>query len=93
MKFTVHYESDSELCQKLRTILARKEPPAERITVGELARRTGLNLSNLSTKLRRPDCPHFVSHRGKKRILTLEPNEQLIAYLQPDPRKRRHDHD
>lgn len=88
MKFTVHYENDAELCQKLRSILARKEPPAERITVGELARRTGLKLTNLSTKLRRPDCPHFVSYRGKKRILTLEPNDALIAYLKTRPIRR-----
>lgn len=85
MKFTLQYENDAELCQKLRSILLRKEPPAERISVGELARRTGLNLTNLSTKLRRPDCPHFVSHRGKKRILWLEPNDALMRFLTNAP--------
>lgn len=86
MKFTLDYADNAELIGKLKIIAHRfgyrmERAFTERITVGELARRTGRNLSNVSTRIRSKHCPPFVFGVGRRKILWLEPNDQLISFL------------
>lgn len=87
----ISHSSEDELDRKLTVIMQRRgfhveKAAAERITVGELARRVGRNLTNVSTMLRQSDCPSFVHNKGKRRILWLEPNERLMTHLTPTPK-------
>jgi len=90
MKFTLTYSDNAELCAKLKSIAARfgyrmeKLDPG-RLTVGELARLVHRPVSTVTRSLQRPSCPEFVSKRGKRRILWIEPNDRLISYLQNPP--------
>lgn len=82
----ISYDNANEMREKLCTAVRRlgyHVTPAlpERITVGELARRVGRELSTVSMSLRRKSCPPFESLRGKKQILWLEPTEKLMTYL------------
>lgn len=80
------YADEAELDGKLKAIMHRRgfvvAPAApERITVGELARRLGRNISNVSTQLRSKHCPPFESGMGKRRIVWLIPNDRLLSFL------------
>jgi hypothetical protein len=78
----------ADLVRKLRVILGRlgyrveAENPV-RMTVGELAKMLHRPVSTVSRSFKRPSCPPFVCQRGKRRILWLEPNDRLLAYLTP----------
>ncbi len=85
-KLTIHYADEHEKTRKLLAIVTAlgyvvTAAPAERITVGELARRLRRPISTVSMSLRRPSCPPFVGKQGVKRIVWLEPNPRLLAFL------------
>lgn len=96
MKFTLQYEDNAEMVAKLKVVLARfgyrvEQANPIRMSVGELAKSLRRNLSNVSTQLRSPHCPPFVSAKGKRRILWLEVNDQLVSFLQNTTKGQRHD--
>ena len=80
------HQTEDELIRKLTATLNKlgyvvtKASP-ERITVGALAKLVNRNVTNVRTRLRSPHCPPFVHAKGKCRILWLELNEPLLAYL------------
>lgn len=80
-KLTISYSSEAERLAKLKSVVARLDPPPERISVGELARRTGRRVSTVSRALRRPSCPGFIGKQGKRRLLWIEPTTALLAWL------------
>ncbi len=61
--------------------LTAKEPAPERLTVGELSRRVGRRVSCVSRALRAPSCPDYVGKQGLRRLLWVEVNTGLLAYL------------
>lgn len=92
----IQYEDEAEKVAKLRSILGRLGYRSElanpqRLTVGELAKMLGRNMSNVSTQLRSKHCPPFVSAKGKKRILWLEPNDDLLSFLANSTKGQRND--
>lgn len=92
----LNYRDEADLDEKLKIILECRgyivfTATKERISVRELARRVGKNLSNVSTRLRSPHCPAFVCAMGKKRILWLEPNERLLSFLRNSTTGQRND--
>lgn len=92
----IQYEDEQEKVRKLRAVLARLGYRSElanpiRMTVGELARSLGRNVSNVSTQLRRKHCPPYVSGKGKRKILWIEPNDDLLSYLTHNTPGRRTD--
>lgn len=93
----ISYTDEAEKVAKLRSILGRLGYRSElanpgRVTVGELAKLVHRNLSNISTRLRSPHCPPYVSARGKRRILWIEPNDALLSYLTNNTPGHRNDH-
>lgn len=82
----ISHTDTADLVAKCKVILGRlgyrveKSGPC-RLTVGELAKLVHRNTSNVSTRLRSPHCPPYVSAKGKRRILWLEPNERLLSFL------------
>lgn len=82
----IDYEDETERDKKLISImqsLGYVVTPAhpERITIGELARRTQRRVSTVSRALRRPSCPPYVGKQGIRRIVWIEPNAKLLAFL------------
>lgn len=82
----ISYSDEHERTRKLLAIVERlgyvvTAAPAERITVGELAGRVQRPLSTVSRALRRASCPDFVGKQGMKRIVWIEPNAKLLAFL------------
>lgn len=85
----ISFCSEDELDVKLALIMRHRgyhveRPPTEMITVKELARRVGRSNGSVSRSLHRPMCPSFHAIRGKRRILKLEPNARLLAWLAAD---------
>lgn len=96
MTTIIEHADTAELVVKLRSILGRLGYRSElanpvHVTVGELARMTHRNLSNVSTRLRSKHCPPFVSAKGKKRFLWIELNDELLSYLQNNNSGHRND--
>jgi hypothetical protein len=88
MTATIEYADNAELVAKLSAILSTFGYRVEaanpvRMTVGELAKMLHRPVSTVSRSFKRPSCPPFVCQRGKKRILWLEANDRLLAYLTP----------
>lgn len=82
----ISHTDTADLVAKLRVVLGRLGYRVEnanpgRVSVGELARLVHRNVTNVSTRLRSPHCPPYVSAKGKRRILWLEPNERLLSFL------------
>lgn len=90
ISYADEHEKERKLCAIVRALGYRVEPGLpERITVGELARRVGRKAGTVSMSLRRPHCPPFESKRGKKQIIWLEPNPELLAFLSEDRKGQR----
>lgn len=82
----ISHTDTADLVGKLKVILGRLGYRVEnanpgRVTVGELAKLVHRNTSNVSTRLRSPHCPPYVSAKGKRRLLWIEPNDRLLSFL------------
>lgn len=90
MKFTLHYDNYHELAAKLKIIANRlgyvmtKADPVM-VTMAELSRLVNRPVSTVSRSISRPSCPPVNARRGKKRILRIEPTEELISFLTNPP--------
>lgn len=83
---TLDYADESELDRKCIAILTARgyrveRANPERTTVGALAKQLGRPVSTISASLRRPSCPEYVAKRGNLRIVWIEPNDKLLAFL------------
>lgn len=82
----IEYQSQDEKARRLIAILSAMGYRVERttlpaVTIPELAARVGRHPRSISRSLRRVSCPPFEAKRGRRRIITLVPNDRLIAFL------------